>query len=370
MRRYAHTRDESSELLRLAIPLISKQAAGFHPASYALWYEYAAGTNPALRTALDAALASGEPLDDDRVYALHAEHVAGREDSAAQKLRAELERMLVEFARQAASAGEHAQAYGKSLDGFRERLEPATDPHQLGALVGAMIEDTRRMRERSDELQGQLAAGAKEVEALRAELEQARGEALSDPLTGIANRRGFEHAAAQLEAANGGSLAGCSLLMLDIDHFKRCNDTYGHLFGDKVIRSVAQVLAKNVKGRDVPARIGGEEFAVLLPETPLEGARVLAERIRATVGAGRIRRGDSGELVGNITVSLGAAAHAAGETIESLLRRADRALYASKQGGRNRVSLAPAPKKTGTEVPAFLPATCDATSRESSPRAS
>jgi diguanylate cyclase len=126
--------------------------------------------------------------------------------------------------------------------------------------------------------------------------------------------------------------------MLDIDHFKKCNDTYGHLFGDKVIRRVAQVITKNVKGQDLPARIGGEEFAILLPDTPVAGALALAERIRMAVERGRIKRGDGAEAVGNITISLGVAEYAPGETLEAFILRADQALYASKAGGRNRVT--------------------------------
>lgn len=105
-----------------------------------------------------------------------------------------------------------------------------------------------------------------------------------------------------------------------------------------MIRTVAQILQGNVKGRDLPARIGGEEFVALLPDTPLQGACVLAERIRTTIAAGRVRR-NNGELIGNITLSIGVAHHQAGETLKAFLERADQALYAAKNSGRNRVSV-------------------------------
>jgi diguanylate cyclase len=118
------------------------------------------------------------------------------------------------------------------------------------------------------------------------------------------------------------------------------NDTHGHLLGDKVIRAVAHVLCSNIKGRDVAVRLGGEEFAILLPDTSVHGATTLAEKIRTLVASGRIRRNEGGELVGQITLSLGVAAAEKGDTIEALIERADRALYAAKRAGRNRVSVA------------------------------
>lgn len=126
--------------------------------------------------------------------------------------------------------------------------------------------------------------------------------------------------------------------MADIDHFKKCNDSYGHLFGDKVLRNVGQVLKKMVKGQDTAARVGGEEFVVFLPDTPIEGAAMLAEHIRATIAAGRISAANQTEA-GQITISLGVTDFRLGDSIESFLTRADKALYASKANGRNRVTV-------------------------------
>ena len=121
---------------------------------------------------------------------------------------------------------------------------------------------------------------------------------------------------------------------------KSLNDTHGHLLGDKVLRAVAQVIRSCIKGRDIGARMGGEEFAILLRETPAQGGAALAEKIRVAVSKVSIRRVDRNEYVGNVTLSVGVAAAREGDSFESLLERADTALYASKRGGRNRVSLA------------------------------
>ncbi len=338
MQRYNETREASSELLRMILPLLAKQPAGFHPVSYTLWYEYAAGINLPLKADVDQLLSSGRLLDDTLVAALHEKHIARRDDAATLKLRGELEHMLHDLSRIASATGEQATAYSKSLGGFSEQLEPGIGPAKLKGVVESMLEKTALMCERTSELELQLQDSSREVETLRAELIRAKGEALTDPLTGIANRRGFMKTVEAMQAANGEGLAQSCLIAVDIDHFKKCNDDYGHLFGDKVIRSVAQILCKLIKGQDTAARIGGEEFVVLLPATPIAGAAKLAEHIRVTVAAGRISAATAG-VVGRITISLGLTEYRAGESVESYLARADKALYASKAGGRNRVTI-------------------------------
>jgi diguanylate cyclase len=338
MQRYSETREASGELLRLILPLLAKQAAGFHPISYALWYEYAAGINPLLKADVDKLMSSAVPLDDRTVSSLYEKHISKRDDAVSTKLRTELERMLHDLSRTASATGEHATEYSKSLGGFGEQLKPGIDPEQLKMAVQSMLEKTEQMCARTSELEVQLQNSSREVEKLRAELIHAKGEALTDPLTGITNRRGFMKTVETYQAANSGGLDNSCLIAVDIDHFKKCNDAYGHLFGDKVIRNVAQILRKMIKGQDTAARIGGEEFVVFLPDTPVEGAEKLAEHIRATIAAGRISTATAGE-VGKITISLGLTDYRPNDSIESYLARADKALYASKSAGRNRVTV-------------------------------
>jgi diguanylate cyclase len=200
------------------------------------------------------------------------------------------------------------------------------------------------MQAATQALTQKLEASAHEVSTLNERLERAQTEALIDPLPGLKNRRGLEHAIAKT-FSDTAPLAGTALLVADIDHFKKINDTYGHLLGDKVIRAVAQAMHANIKGRDIAARIGGEEFAVLLPETSARGAAALADQIRLAVSRGRIHRGERDEGIGHVTISIGFAIALPGEALEALIQRADEALYAAKGSGRNCVREAAAPPR-------------------------
>ena len=158
--------------------------------------------------------------------------------------------------------------------------------------------------------------------------------ASTDPLTGVANRRHFmEQGRAELSRTERYGYP-LTVLMLDVDFFKRINDTYGHDIGDLALKALTGTCGDALRGSDLLGRLGGEEFALLLPSTPLAGAGILAERIRAEVERMRLET-LQGELA--FTVSIGACAYAEDESFDALLGRADRALYAAKHGGRNRV---------------------------------
>jgi diguanylate cyclase len=163
-------------------------------------------------------------------------------------------------------------------------------------------------------------------------------ESLTDPLTSVANRKQFdrclEHAV--IEANTRGQ--PLSLMIADIDYFKKFNDTYGHLTGDHVLRLVARTIKDSVKGQDVVARYGGEEFAVILPNTSVREAQIVGENVRKAVMARELRRRSTAEILGRVTVSIGAAELQGEEAIQDFIDRADKCLYTAKIQGRNRVS--------------------------------
>jgi diguanylate cyclase len=335
--RYKETREQSAELLRMVLPLMARHSAGFHPLSYSVWYEYVAGLNPGLRAALDARLAQNPVLSDRDIEVLFDAHVAMRDIDSSARMRAEIARMIDHVDGVALEAGQEVQQYGNELDGYREQLQVDIGKETLNNVVESLIGETTRVRVKTGMYHEHLKKSSAEVERLRGELELVQGLAVTDPLTGLLNRRGFDH---QVERIGQGSMRGCTLLILDIDHFKAINDAHGHLLGDKVIIAVANVLRGCIGERGSIARIGGEEFAVLLSHTSSAGGVELAERIRAAVERGKIRRADTDESIGSVTVSVGLATGGDNEAFEAMIARADRALYQAKSAGRNRVSVA------------------------------
>jgi diguanylate cyclase len=342
MSRYRETVNQSAEYLRLLLPLMSRQAAALHPISYAIWYEYVAGINPPLKAAIDELTEDGAVLDEAATAELFRKYIAELDAKTAQRLRLGFHKVLTDMAQSAAHAEGRAERFGKELAQWNEELGGAEAGSGVAEGVDRLLFGTREMQGAIATLKERLDESQSEIEKLRHEVDRAREEAIADSLTGLVNRRGFDLALANCLAAIDVSGTGPCLLIADLDHFKMVNDAYGHLFGDKVLRSVAKILKANIKGRDTAARYGGEEFVVLLPETELDGARALAEKIRATIEKNRIRRADNRQEVAQITVSFGVAGYCCGETAREFIDRADNALYVSKNRGRNRVTVAPA----------------------------
>jgi diguanylate cyclase len=334
--RYNETREQSAELLRMILPLMSRHAAALHPLSYAVWYEYCAGINPQLKDAVDRRLQSGVLLTDDDIERLFDEHVAMRDLSTSVRMRMEISHLIEGIDETTTRTDVDVSHFSDSVDAARQTLVAQTDPQVVSGVVDSLLDHTQRVRISTDGLHQYLQKSASEVVRLREELELAQGQACIDPLTGLLNRRGFDR---ELRLIIDQGLERCSVVIIDIDHFKQINDTHGHLFGDRVLAAMAQVMKASIDGRGHVARIGGEEFAMMLTSTSAAGALGFAERIRAAVEQGRIKRADNDETVGGVTVSIGIATHIEDEALEQLLERADKALYRSKQDGRNRITV-------------------------------
>ena len=153
----------------------------------------------------------------------------------------------------------------------------------------------------------------------------------------MSNRKHFDHAIAKALHEGVERNEPMSLILTDIDHFKSFNDTWGHLTGDQVLRLVAMSMKQNVKGQDIAARYGGEEFAVVLPNTVLRSAVTVGDHIRRAVMSKELMKRSTGQNLGRVTISVGVATARNGDTVQSLIARADGCLYAAKRNGRNRV---------------------------------
>jgi len=330
--------DQAAEYLRMALAFMGRHGIPPNPVNFSLCYEYVCGNNTALNEALDRAT-STQRFTEATARELYRQYIWDEDKRRLEELRAELRKLIVETLTGVTQAQDDATRCAENLSAQSARLERGPSLDELRTIVTGVMSETRHIAHNGTLLKSMLDETRQEVEALRDELENTRKQIAVDPLTGLRNRRAFEaalHDAANHSAQHHEPLA---LLVVDIDRFKEVNDTFGHLAGDRVLRSVGALLSANVKGKDTVARLGGEEFAVLLPNTPLSGAERVGEALRHAVEQSRLRRSKTGETIGRVTVSIGITEYLAGETHDDFIGRADQALYQSKKSGRNRVSV-------------------------------
>ena len=229
-------------------------------------------------------------------------------------------------------------SFSAALTTAREQLPDGLKPEQVRLVVSYLIIENENMRSRTAELQGNLEKSQRHIERLKSNLAAAEAQGLSDPLTGLKNRRGFDITLAAEIAAARSSQKPMSLVMADIDHFKSVNDRYGHPAGDDVLKWFARILSSNMKGRDTVARYGGEEFAIILPQTALDNAINLAGQIRNQLESQLWKKPGAPNTMLRVTASFGVAQLSDGEGTSGLIQRADAKLYESKANGRNRIA--------------------------------
>ncbi|MEO8631459.1 MAG: GGDEF domain-containing protein [Betaproteobacteria bacterium] len=339
--KYQEDSERSAEYLRIALAFMAKQDAALNPISYAVCYEHASGCNPELSRELNAITAGGERLDERTMRRLHETHVAELDEHTVAALNAGFERLFAELYLSVTKTSADTSAYRANLEQWSEELGEKLRPSIVEARLSGLLSETRHLQDSLSELNERLVASQSDIERLQHDLIRVRQEALTDGLTGLLNRKAFdEEMAAEVTVANDGDVPLC-LVLIDIDHFKQVNDTFGHVLGDRVLRAIGELLKASVKGKDRVARYGGEEFAVLLPDTALTGARSVAEALREKIASSRIQRLNSENPIRSITISAGAARYRTRETITRFIERADAALYTAKAAGRNRVAVAP-----------------------------
>jgi diguanylate cyclase len=308
------------------------------PRNYEIWYVYATGYNTPLNKIINETLARNGKLteaDLEQIYETYLSQIktTDRIDKVGARVIGEIDDVMTLIS----DALGMSASYDQSLSGATQKLAVARDSDQVKAIVESLLISTREMRETNKALENRLTLSKTAISNLQQSLEAIRAESLTDPLTGLGNRKYFDRSiemAVQAALANGEPL---SLLMFDIDHFKSFNDSYGHLTGDQVLRLVGMSLRQTIKGQDITARYGGEEFAVVLPNTALRQALTVADHIRRAVMAKELKKKSTGEILGRVTISVGVSMLKPGDDTDSLIERADACLYAAKRNGRNRV---------------------------------
>jgi diguanylate cyclase len=335
----ASATSESMNLAEAACKAMATHGITPTPQNYAVWYAYVGGTIPALRQGIDALLAKQTAFTDEINAELHRRYFGGADDHVGVIETGGRLRVVIDQVRRFLDdhSGDIGH-FGQHLDDLSTAIVRPQPQEKVRALIVDLVQETQSMAQRNHALENRLGRIAGEVTELRENLQAVQREALTDALTGIPNRKFFDvrlqEAAREAMSEN----EPLGLLLSDIDHFKRFNDSFGHQIGDQVLKLVARTLSDSVKGRDTPARFGGEEFAIILPHTNLQQAVIVADQIRNAVMRRRFVGKDSRDEYGGVTLSFGVAQYRNGEELSELVRRADAALYHAKRAGRNRVS--------------------------------
>jgi len=332
------SKDQALQYGRDTLEQLTKRNIPATPDNYAVWYTHISGRAPDLSRMIAILDDNGQDFSEvvctdlfNKFFTSGIDEVTLHETT--DRIENELQRILGYVG----EAGAGAAEYGNTLASAKGDILGSKDVTSLTSAVTKVLKETRKMEQINQALEGKLTTSTDEIGQLRDDLEDMRKEALTDALTGIANRKLFdmELRVQTRDAMESGEKL--SLLMLDIDHFKKFNDSFGHQTGDQVLKLLASTMTKAVKGSDIAARYGGEEFTVILPHTDLPGAIQVAESIRQRVSSKTLVNRTTKEDLGKLTVSIGVSQFEFGESMTDLIGRADQALYKAKTQGRDRV---------------------------------
>lgn len=334
--------EDAVAICKKVLPMMSRRGIPTIPQNYAVWFEYVAAGNEQLKEEIEAL------LEDERVFtpqtcrSIYERYFVDDYRAEVDGIQGAVKVTVESVLRELGELGNDIGRFAEVLEDSGLSLKSELKQDDLRSLVVTLVAETEATQTRSREVEGSLNSMADELSTLREQVDRLSRDSQTDSLTLVANRRAFDSALRTMSAEAVSSQLPLSLIMVDIDHFKRFNDTHGHIVGDQVLRFVAQEMKQVFKGRDLLARYGGEEFAVLLPATPSAGGALVAEQLRSIIEV-QAFTDDKGNGPLSVTISLGVSELAPGEPTEDFLRRADEALYASKDAGRNRVTIAPMP---------------------------
>ncbi|QXO15542.1 MULTISPECIES: GGDEF domain-containing protein [Vibrio] len=328
---------KSTANLKQAVPLMIKNHVAATPANYALWYTYVDNSMPQLNEEMDAILANFDLFPPATGEHLYKTHIATRAETSVSELRNNIELLANEICCSMSDTMTDTSAFEAAIDKSLNDLERVEHEElsieEVMMMIRQFVSESHDIRHSTRFLNNQLQSASQEISRLKAQLATVQRDALFDSLSGLYNRRAFNDDLAALMHGH----QPMSIILLDIDHFKRFNDEFGHLFGDNIIRSLGKRLQASCREGITAYRFGGEEFALILPNKSLRSARQFADTLRRSIEKLKVRDRRNNNQVGNITASFGVSQRDDLDSAQSLLDRADQMLYDAKHLGRNRV---------------------------------
>jgi diguanylate cyclase len=313
---------------------MSREAVPPTPNNFEVWFNYSTGALPDLKRTIDILVGNKRRFDAAVNRDLFDTYIRSQAaDHAAHDISGQLQTVLSTAREFLTTAITDNRSQIHALDGVASQVENNGDPRSI---IASLVTELSKAAVRAVALEKHLTKTSKEMDQIRDSLKKSEERAKTDMLTGLANRRALNEFLRTTQIAAMEHGRPLSILLLDIDHFKKFNDNFGHQVGDQVLRLTADILRKSVREVDLAARYGGEELMAVFPNTELRTCEEIAESIRRSIADCRITRRSTGQVISSITVSIGVAQFQFGESIDQLIERCDRALYLAKQTGRNR----------------------------------
>ena len=319
-----------------AMRFMAEQRVPPTPNNFQVWFKYSLGTSPELKRAIDILIGNKRKFDARTNHDLFMAYVGSKatDEAVAYDVSQQLHGVMASAKQFLTMAIADNRTQMAAISDVAEQSEHGVDPKLL---VESLIVELDKAATRASKLEAGFAEKSRELDTIRDSLNKSEERARTDTLTGLPNRRALDEFFRKVQISAMEQGEALSALLIDIDHFKRFNDDFGHGVGDQVLKLMAKVLRERVREIDLAARYGGEELIAVLPTADLATGTAIAERIRRAISECRITRRSTGEPLPGITVSIGVAQFQGGETMGDLIERCDRALYLAKRTGRNRV---------------------------------
>lgn len=318
------------------VSLLASREIAATPSNYSLFFRYMQGTEQDLIASIDTYMQSGIAFDTEILSELKAEFPDPEITKEVAKKQSGVSKVLSEMFLKISDFSGESNKLSESIKKNASHLTESSSVEDIAAVVTSILEDAEQFEEYNNTFQSEIDEITKELSNLKKEYAEMKSVSLTDELTQVANRRSLDEKLKEsLELCNSAVLSTLSICMIDIDHFKKFNDNFGHLTGDKVLKYVAQRLKQMIRENDFVSRFGGEEFLLVLPNRELSEATELATEINNYFSSTNLT--GSKQNLGKITVSIGVAQYTENESSKAFIERADKALYVAKESGRNQV---------------------------------
>lgn len=324
-------------LLKQTLPEMQKRNIATTPENYAVWYEYVSGRNAELVNEINLLDLNRSSFTSNVHRELYQKHIASQHEATVNQLSDSVKQVINEFLLRSRHEGEGLSVYSKALNDISSEVNTTQDIAELKLMIAQLIEHTKEREAATCAMQESLESMSNEMQRLKNEVARLSGETSVDPLTRISTRATFDEDLAMHISMSQSQDEALSLAILEVDQFDQFRDKFGDTIGDKVLKFISTLFKKHLKGNDLIARYDEYSFALLLPDTQLEGAITVAENLRQRLAKQTLSDSAEKLQLGTITVSCGVAELNKNNDIKSFNKRAEALLSAARFEGGNRV---------------------------------